>query len=184
MRKAVALVLLLVAVGGCASSDRFLWEEYTKSGVQAGLAGRYDEAEYYLRRAETKADSLWPQELGRSLNNLGELYRRQGRLADAEHMFKRALAVKEVLGPEHPDVATGLNNLAQVYIAQGRLAAAVPLLERSLAIQEKVMAGEHPALVRTMTTLAQVYRSVGRDNDAFVLEVRAKLLRDAAPSER
>ncbi len=45
-------------------------------------------------------------------NNLGELYRLQGRYAEAEPLYKRALAIKEkVLGPEHPEVATSLNNL-------------------------------------------------------------------------
>ena len=33
-------------------------------------------------------------------------------------------------------------------------------------------------------SLAQVYRAVGRDNDAFILEVRAKLIRDAADAAR
>ena len=180
----VVVLLLVLVLSGCASRERFLWEEYVTAGVQAGRAGRYEEAERYFKRAETKADALGPQEMGRTLNNLGELYRRQGRLTDAERLFTRALAVKEVLGPDHPDVATGLNNLAQVYIAQGRLPAAVPLLERSLAIQEKTLTGEHPVLARTMTTLAQLYRAMGRDNDAFILEVRTKLIRDAADSER
>jgi tetratricopeptide (TPR) repeat protein len=177
--KRLALLVLAVILAGCASSERFLWEEYMSAGVQAGRAGRYDEAERYFKRAAAKADELGPQETGRALNNLGELYRRQGRLTEAERMFTRSLAVKEVLGTDHPDVATGLNNLAQVYITQGRIAAAVPLLERSLTIQEKTLTGEHPALARTMTTLAQVYRAVGRDNDAFILEVRTKLIRDA-----
>jgi tetratricopeptide (TPR) repeat protein len=182
--KVVPLLLLVVLVLGCAPSERFLWEEYMSAGVQAGRAGRYDEAERHFKRAATKAEELGPQEMGRTLNNMGELYRRQGRLAEAERLFERSLAVKEVLGRDHPDVATGLNNLARVYIAQGRVVAAVPLLERSLVIQEKALTGEHPAMVRTMTTLAQIYRSIGRDNDAFILEVRAKLLRDAADAER
>ncbi len=44
-----------------------------------------------------------------SLNNLTELYRAQGRHADAEPLLKRSLAIDEkALGPEHPNVATGL----------------------------------------------------------------------------
>ena len=42
-----------------------------------------------------------------SLNNLAELYKVQGRYADAEPLFKRSLAIREkALGPDHPDVAT------------------------------------------------------------------------------
>ena len=50
-----------------------------------------------------------------SLNNLAELYRNQGRYADAEPLHKRSLAIREkALGPDHPDVAQSLNNLAAV----------------------------------------------------------------------
>ena len=40
----------------------------------------------------------------------------QGRYADAEPLYKRALAIYEkALGPDHPYVATTLNNLAVLY---------------------------------------------------------------------
>jgi hypothetical protein len=44
--------------------------------------------------------------VAQSLNNLAELYRRLGRSADAEPLYKRSLAIREkVLGPDHPDIA-------------------------------------------------------------------------------
>ena len=76
--------------------------------------------------------------LRQSLNNLAELYRDQGRYAEAEPLYKRSLAIREkALGPDHPDVATALNNLAVLYEDQGRYADAEPLYKRSLAIQRK-----------------------------------------------
>ena len=64
-----------------------------------------------------------------SLNNLAALYRAQGRYAEAEPLYKRALAIGEkTLGPEHPEVATSLKNLRLLYRAQGRDAEAEPLL--------------------------------------------------------
>ncbi len=48
-----------------------------------------------------------------SLNNLAVLYKAQGKYAEAEPLYKRALRIDErALGPDHPDVATDLNNLA------------------------------------------------------------------------
>ena len=39
----------------------------------------------------------------------------QGKLADAEPLLQRTLAILEkTLGPEHPNVATTLNNLASL----------------------------------------------------------------------
>ena len=75
--------------------------------------------------------------LRQSLNNLAVLYKIQGRFADAEPLYKRALAIKEkAFGPDHPDVAISLSNLAELYRVQGRYADAAPLNQRALAIRE------------------------------------------------
>jgi Tetratricopeptide repeat len=53
-----------------------------------------------------------------SLDNLAGLYDIQGRYAEAEPLYLRALAIREaVLGMQHPTVATSLNNLAGLYKA-------------------------------------------------------------------
>jgi tetratricopeptide (TPR) repeat protein len=58
----------------------------------------------------------------------------EGRYADADPLYKRALATwKKALGPDHRDVAQSLNNLADLYLAQGRYADAEPLYKRALA---------------------------------------------------
>ena len=50
------------------------------------------------------------------MNNLAALYQRQERFADAEPLFKRALAIRErSLGSGHPDLGQSLNNLATLY---------------------------------------------------------------------
>lgn len=56
-----------------------------------------------------------------TLNNLAALYRNQGRYAEAEPLFKRAVSIDEkALGPDHIDVAADLNNLALLYDLQGK----------------------------------------------------------------
>ena len=182
----LAFGALVLALAGCASSAKLLWEEYTNAGLSAARAGQYNRASMYLNRAMQKAEELGPQEFGRSLNNLAELARRRGQTAEAERLFARALAVKEMLGKDHPDVATSLNNLAAIYITQGREAEAIPLLERSLTIQEKALDPEHPALRRTLVALGGAYRHTGRAEDAFIADVRVRMLREEEnrPPER
>ena len=76
--------------------------------------------------------------VGSSLNNLAELYRSQGRYAEAEPLYQRALVAHEkALGHAHPDVGTSLNDPAALYQAQGRTAEAEPLMKRVLDIREK-----------------------------------------------
>jgi hypothetical protein len=71
--------------------------------------------------------------VAQSQNNLAGLYDKQGRYADAEPLYKRALAVFEKsLGPDHPNVALTLNNLAVVYDIQGRYADALPIVRRTI----------------------------------------------------
>jgi tetratricopeptide (TPR) repeat protein len=56
------------------------------------------------------------------------LYRAQGKYAQAEPLYKRALAIREQqLGEMHPSTATSLNNLALLYTEQGKYAEAEPL---------------------------------------------------------
>ena len=51
-----------------------------------------------------------------SLNNLAVLYDSQGQYAQAEPLYRRALAIWErAIGPDHPDVATSLENMAALY---------------------------------------------------------------------
>lgn len=84
--------------------------------------GRYDEAEALYRRALTIDEAAGGYEhpsTGRSLLDLGVLYRAQGRFVEAEPLFKRTLAIYEKhLGSEHPIVGWSLNNLAQTAFAQ------------------------------------------------------------------
>ena len=57
-----------------------------------------------------------------ALNNLAVLCRDQGRYAEAEPLFQRALAIAEkALGLDHPDISVRLGNLALVYEAQAPL---------------------------------------------------------------
>ena len=176
---AVALLLLLVT--GCASSERFLWEEYTGLGVAAITVGDYRQAEQFLNRALVKAGDLGAAEQGITLNGLGELYRRQRRLEEAERYFTRSLELKEAAhGPDHVDVATTLANLGLVYLAQDRDAEALPLFERALAIQQA--GGVRPATVeRTLAALAETYRRLGQEEKAQEVDARRRPL---APEPR
>lgn len=73
-----------------------------------------------------------------SLNNLALLYYSQGRYAEAEPLFQRALAIwTRALGPEHPDVATSLEHYAILLRETNRGVEAARLAARAKAIREK-----------------------------------------------
>ena len=73
-----------------------------------------------------------------SLNNLGLLYLAQGKYAEAEALYQRALAILEKsLGPEHPDVAQVLENYADLLRETGRGEEASSMEARAQAIRAK-----------------------------------------------
>ena len=77
-------------------------------------------------------------EFAKGLNNLAVLYRVQGRYADAEPLYKRALAIREkALGAEHPNVAQSLENYAALLRETGRTAEADKMAARAKAIRDK-----------------------------------------------
>jgi CHAT domain-containing protein/Tfp pilus assembly protein PilF len=101
-------------------------------------------------------------------------FRTEGRFAEAETLYKRALAIREkALAPDHPDVATGLNNLAALYVDQGRYAEAEPLYKRALAIWEKALGPDHPDVATGLNNLAVLYGHQGRYSAAEPFSRRA-----------
>ena len=83
--------------------------------------------------------------MAESLNNLAELYRTQGKYAEAEPLYKRSLAILEkVLGPNHPDVAKSLEIYAALLQETGRGSEAEELGSRAKAIRVK-HAEQNPA---------------------------------------
>ncbi len=73
-----------------------------------------------------------------SLNNLAFMYREQGKYAEAEPLYQRALAIVEkALGPEHPTVATALENYAALLRETGHPRDAAIMAARAKAIRAK-----------------------------------------------
>jgi tetratricopeptide (TPR) repeat protein len=94
-----------------------------------------------------------------TINNLATLYINQGRLVEAEAMFKRALAGREkTIGPTHADTLMTVGNLSVLYRDQGRLVEAEAMFKRTLVGVEKVFGPDHTLTRRTVNNLANLYR--------------------------
>ena len=180
------LLVALVLIGGVAlwpmyaPNQEARWESYITAAQQAYQQADYAEAEKQLEAALTEAEAFGADDvhLATSLNNLAELYRTQGKYAEAEPLNKRSLAIDErALGPEHPAVATSLNNLALIYDAQGRYGEAESLYKRARAIWEKSLGPEHPDVATSLENYADLLRKTGRVSEAKETEARAKAIR-------
>jgi tetratricopeptide (TPR) repeat protein len=97
------------------------------------------------------------QRLGEAVRRNAEAYKlyERGKYADAEPLYRQALAIREeVLGPKHPHTATSYNNLALNLHAQGKARDAEPLFRKALAIYEEVLGPKHPDTAASYNNLA------------------------------
>ena len=78
-----------------------------------------------------------------AFHNLGDLYFDQGKLAEAEKMYIRALQGKEeALGPDHTSTLDTVNNLGNLYADQGKLAEAEKMYIQALQGYEDALGPE------------------------------------------
>ncbi len=106
------------------------------------------------------------------------VYAEQGRYAEAEPLYQRALHISERLGPENPDVIMTLHNLAELYRIQGKDAEAEPLFRRVLQMREQQLGPDHPYVSYPLIGLADLYREQGRYEEAEPLYLRALCIRE------
>ena len=111
------------------------------------------------RKASVPIIPMWPY----ASTIWRQLLQATNRLAEAEPLIRRALAIDEKsFGPDHPNVAIGLNNLALLLQATNRLAEAEPLMRRALAIDEKSFGPDHPDVAIDLNNLAMLLQDTNR----------------------
>jgi len=108
------------------------------------------------------------------LHQTGAYLHDRTRYDEAKQLYLDALELREqILGPEHPEVATTLNNLALLYYNRGQYSQAESQFQRALEIKEKALGFEHPEVALTLNNLAVLYSSQGKYIQADSLFQRA-----------
>jgi tetratricopeptide (TPR) repeat protein len=142
--------------------------------------GNLAASERLSRRAVERTSSDNPNYATR-INNLAILLRCTKRMAEAELLYRQALAIRERLyGPDHIDVAQSLNNLAMVLYDTNRMVEAEPLLRRALAIHEASYGPDHPSVAVPLGNLASVLHGTNRLVEAEAMFRRALAIHEAS----
>ena len=106
--------------------------------------------------------------------NLGLLYAEQGKLAEAEQMYKRALQGHEkALGAKHIRTLHTVNNFGILYRQQGKLAEAEQMYKRALQGYKKTLGAEHMSTLGTVNNLGVLYKEQGKLAEAEQMYQRA-----------
>jgi tetratricopeptide (TPR) repeat protein len=139
-----------------------LWQ-----GNRAAARGEFTRSEDLARRAVAIADASRGERdlpLAMALVQLGDVYRVQGRLAEAEPVFRQALQHYSEANPYIPvRRGTTLLSLSAVLIGQGRFVEAEPICREALTIL--VNAG-HDERITAMLNLGQAFSGQGKYADA------------------
>jgi tetratricopeptide (TPR) repeat protein len=108
--------------------------------------------------------------LARDLNRLGELYREQGREAQALACFEESLALRRsVLGAEHHDTRISRANLAALLRDSGKLPEASFLHELLYEDCHRLLGADHPDTLAARSALAATLTALGEYERALAL---------------
>jgi tetratricopeptide (TPR) repeat protein len=113
-------------------------------------------------------------EMNLALQQLGNLYSDQGKLAEAEKMYIRALqGYEEALGPKHTSTLGTVNDLGLLYKNQGKLAEAEKMYIRALQGYEEALGPKHTSTLGTVNNLGVLYYDQGKLAKAEKMYIRA-----------
>ena len=108
------------------------------------------------------------------IRKLGVAYDGQGRYADADTQFKRALEINtKAFGPDHRFIATVLLSQGELFEHQRRYDDAEQAYKRALAINEKARGPNHPDTARTLNHLAALSVVQGKPANAVAYSRKA-----------
>jgi tetratricopeptide (TPR) repeat protein len=185
------------------------FEARMASAGRAYRMGNYEQAGSILQDFLVEARTNGQQDLryAEIVNNLAEVASAQGRLEEAEPLYKEAMALRLKLeGPTARDLALSISGLADVYRLQGRYPEALQLLRRALKIaahisDTKTMGGEFhgnerflnnliqnpatipgsPELARVLTAFGDWYREQGQYDVAMKMYRKVVDILDVPP---
>jgi tetratricopeptide (TPR) repeat protein/DNA-binding XRE family transcriptional regulator len=180
-----------VLLDALSPSEQEQWSRRAIGALDAVFPDVLPETEHAARR---QAERLLPHALlclrraGATLESLvlaslaykaAQYLRECGRYTEAEPLALKALSLREqILGPDHPDVATSLNYLAVLFRRQGKYVQAEPLLQRTLSIREQVLGFDHPEVARVLNNLAVLCWEQGKYAEAEPFHQRALSVRE------
>ncbi|KAI3326718.1 kinesin light chain [Xylariaceae sp. AK1471] len=100
-------------------------------------------------------------------HSLGNLYRHQGNLKEAEKMYQQALQRKEkALGPNHTSTLDTVHHLGVLFVDQDKLKEAEEMYQQALQGKEKTLGPDHPLTLDTVHNLGNLYKDQGKLKEA------------------
>jgi len=148
------------------------WEARWRLGKLLRETAHYPEALPHLQAAVVLAEKDSDRAI--AMNELANLFQKQSLWANAEPLYRRALAIyQKKFDLDNPVVSTYMNNLALLLAETNQPSKAETLMRRALAIDEKIYGPDHPAIAHDISNLSLLLQQTNRLAEAEPLMRRA-----------
>lgn len=130
-----------------------------------GYLADYPAALSYFKRALAQAIASQGEESGIVVmlyNNMGMVYRKQGKYDQAMECYRKALAICEKSTIEDDAIkATTHNNIAKLFDVEGNPSQALEHYLKAIALEEQALGNEHPLTALFYNNVGTLYYSTG-----------------------
>ena len=149
---------------------------FDRLGSVMSAARRYAEAlralETSLRIEEKLLEATNPA-IAYTLEEIGLVLQRRGEYEKSGTVLRRAAAIREHGGLEHPSYARTLNLIAEQFWFEGRLLESRDASERAVQLAERTLRPDHPELALSLRYLAATLSDLGDIQRSTALTERA-----------
>jgi len=115
--------------------------------------------------------------IGSSLNNIGNIYQKQGKLKLALDYYEQAL-IHHKQADYLAGIAVSFHNIGDIYFQQGLLSRAIKQYLRALKSYERLGRGFESDVIDELEVLAFCYAQLGDIEKAVAYNIRIKQVRE------
>ncbi len=134
-----------------------------------GAQMRFDDAEEIYQQGLATFGRLVGAETieAQLLGNRGQQLTLQGKLAEAEPLLRKTLAVMvRTQGPDHPEIAVALAALSELLMRKGASKEGYELAVRSYEMDERIYGPHHPETAKSLFNVANALSDQGKYDEA------------------
>ena len=169
LRRTIQSLVVLLPVCTFLAVAQTEWERAHETGVQAAAQSHFSEAEKLLSQSLTiarRSAQVSPL-VARSLLDLAEVYRTEGKYGEAEPLYQQASEVStRQYGESSPEIAEVLDRHAELYKTLNDFGCAQPMLEKAFEIRKQQNPADAKATAQVQNDLGELYTATGNLDQA------------------
>jgi len=165
---------LAIAIQTYGPADTKVFPFVFNLGVIAKNQKHFAEAEEFFKRALPLSDADPAADVrmanqSKTLSELGDLYREEGRFDEGETLLLKSRTLLEQSGADvarSPAYSDILDNIAYLYAATGRYGEAIKVYDQTLTINHAIFGEDHPNTAAVSNNMGQAYQAISRYSEA------------------